>query len=385
MPTVGWIQETAVDRYWERGGLGDQYPPTPTIHYCPYCTRQFESARGLSTHISVDHPVERPIIFIGNRAAFSEQTIRTPLSKNDIDFTHVHSIRVIKDGGELREWTPNELKKHLSGNENAHYSITLVNSDPQNERSVEANYIIKVKIADQAELDAVDEYFINMLAIDDVRMSDVRRFSDSCTKYRGADEYSNALAVYVMGVLIKDQNENTGISRPLSVYKEKMQQALETLHDFDRPIPRAICASVKFNLNDFRNPPHPCGAELIDAANEFFSGVARAVPVELANMRGSFNGSKEQPACPIDRDSFDLLEIFQRIRGGNADRSLIGELSASATSRKLSDYDLSKLRVLTAIAAIHAGDAIDGESILEELINDPVFGDWAESQLEGKG
>ena len=157
------------------------------------------------------------------------------------------------------------------------------------------------------------------------------------------------------------------------------------MHDFDRPIPRAICASVKFNLNDFRNPPLPCGAELIDAANEFFSAVARAVPVRLANMRGSSNGSKELPACPIDRDSFDLLEIFQRIRGGIADRLLIEELSASATSRKLSDYDLSKLRVLTAIAAIHAGDAIDGESILEELINDPIFGDWAESQMEGKG
>ncbi len=84
MPTVGWIQETAVDRYWERGGLGDQYPPTPMIHYCAYCTRQFESTKELSTHISVDHPVERPVIFIGNRAALSEQTIRTPLSKNDL-------------------------------------------------------------------------------------------------------------------------------------------------------------------------------------------------------------------------------------------------------------------------------------------------------------
>ncbi|QBQ53825.1 C2H2-type zinc finger protein [Nitrosococcus wardiae] len=385
MPTVGWIQETAIDRYWERGGLGDQYPPTPKIHYCPYCTRQFESTGELSTHISVDHPIERPLLFIHNRVAYSEQTIRSPISKDDIDLTHVNRIKASKDGGEPREWLPDELKKHLSGHENGHYSITLSNSDPNNERTVEANYIVKIKIADQAELDAVDELFIRTLAIDDVRMSDVRRFSDGCAKYPGADEYASALAVYVTGVLIKDQNENTGVSRPLSVYKEKMQQALETLHDFDRPVPRAICASIKFNLNDFRNPPLPSGAELLDAANEVFATVTRGVTVQLTSRDDMLDSERELSACPIDRDSYDLLEVFKKIRADHADRSLIAELSASAIRRTLSDSDLSKLRVLTALAAIQTEDTAAGRPILEDLVNDPVFGSWAELQLEGEG
>ena len=87
MPTVGWIQETVEDRYWERGGLADQYPPIPKIHYCPYCDNHYDTTGDLSTHISVDHPIERPVIFLGNRTALSEQTIRSPISKKEINFT----------------------------------------------------------------------------------------------------------------------------------------------------------------------------------------------------------------------------------------------------------------------------------------------------------
>lgn len=385
MPTVGWIQETAIDRYWERGGLGEQYPPIPKIHYCPYCDKQFESTGDLSTHISVDHPIERPVIFIGNRTALSEQTIRAQISKNEVELTHVHKIRVSRDGGEYKECTMAQLKETLYRTENAHYSIILINSDPNGDRSVEASYIFRIKIADQAELEAVDEIFIRTLAIDDVRMSDVRRFSDACSGYLGADEYASALAVYVTGVLIKDQNESSGISLPLSAYKEKMQQALATLHDFDRPIPRAICASIKFNLNDFRNPPLPCRAELLDAANEYYSAVARNIPIQLSEPGEGREGSQELPACPIDRDSFDLLSVFQKIRIGISVKELVTELSASTISRRLSDYDLSKMRVLTALAANRAKDKVVGQQILEDLVNDPVFGPWAESQLEGAG
>lgn len=385
MPTVGWIQETAIDRYWERGDLREQYPPTPKIFYCPYCTRHFESNGKFSTHISVDHPIERPLLLIHSRVAHSEQTVRSLLSRDAIEVTHVNRIRVSKDGEGSRECSPDELRMRISGNENGYYSITLSNSDADKERTVEANYIVRIKIVDEAELDRVDEHFIRALAIDDPTMGNVRRFSDACAKYSDADEYASALAVYVTSVLIKDQNENTRVSLPLFNYKEKMQQALETLHDFDRPIPRAICASIKFNLNDFRNPPLASGAVILDAANKFFAAVARGGTARLTSRTKMPDGAIELAACPIDRDSYDLLGMYRRLCGGNASRSLIAELSGPAIRRTLSDYDLSKLRVLTALAAIQADDAVAREPILEELINDPVFGNWAASQLEGKG
>ncbi len=383
MPTVGWIQETAIDRYWERGGLGEQYPTRPTIHYCPYCDEHYETIGELSTHISVEHPIERPVIFIGNRTAYSEQTIRYPIRKNDIDLTNVRRIRVSKDGGEYREMGAAALKEILANGRNAHYSINLINSGPDNERSVEANYILRIKIADKAELEAVDENFIRMLAIDDVKMGDVRRFSDACSRYLGADEYASALAVYVTGVLIKDQNESSGVSLPLSAYKDKMQQALDTLHDFDRPVSRAICAAIKFNLNDFRNPPLPCGAELLDAANAMFSAVARCIPVDLSKHGATREGVRELPACPIDRDSFDLLTIFDKTCNGENEDAHVAELFASASNRKLSYYDLSKLRVITALAASNSENHVL-KTTLEDLVNDPVFGGWAESQLEDR-
>jgi hypothetical protein len=386
MPTVGWIQETAEDRYWERIGLGYQYPTRPEILYCPYCTSQFESTGKLSTHVSVDHPIERPLIFFSNRLSVSELIIRSPINKDEIELTHVNLIKVCKDGGESEELSPDELKNELSNNDQGHYSIKLFNGDPIRDRIIEANYIVIIKIANQFELDAVDECFIHTLAKDNVAMSDVRHFADACAKYPSADEYSNALSVFVTGVLIKDQNENTGVTLPFSFYKEKMQQALETLRDFDRAIPKTICASIKFNLNDFGRSPLTSGTELLDVANEFFCEVVSRGTVQFTSEEGMLAGEKNLlPACPIDRDSFYLLKIYRRIHRGSLDQLLIAELYESSISRTLSDYDLSKLQVLTAIATIQAGDAVKGGTILEGLVNDPIFGDWAESEIKSKG
>ena len=385
MPTVGWIMETAEDRYWERGGLSGQYPLIPSIHYCPYCDKHYESTGELSTHISVDHPIEKPLIFLSNRAALSEQTIRTPICAKEVELTHAQTVRVSKNGGGYTECTVTQLKEILSRSENAHYSINLINSDSNGDRSVEANYIFRIKVADQTELETIDKNFIHMLAIDGARMSDIRRFSDACAGFQEADEYASALAVYVTGVLIKDQNENTGITLPLSAYMDKMQIALETLRDYDRPVPRAICASVKFNLNDFRNPPFPCGAHLLDTANEFFSAVSRNMKNQFPVYDDVRERKKELPACPIDEDSFGILSVFQKILSGKSGKELTAEIYASTISKMLSEYDLSKARVLTVFAAKREKDNAVEKQILEHLVNDPVFGVWAEAQLESRG
>jgi len=381
--TDSYILETAIDNYYERGGLEEQYPPQPQIYECPYCNKQCESTNQLSIHISADHPVERPIIRINNKIATSEQTIRFPITTQNIDLINVQKITVNKNGGESQEWTQDELKANLSDREDAHYLITLENTDSLNKRPIEAKYTFNIKIPDQTEIEAVNENFIHTLAIGNVKLSDVGRFSDICSKYRSADEYASALADYVMGVMIKDQNPSSGITLPLKDYPKKMQKALATLCDFNDLIPRAICASIKLNLNDFKSPLL-CGVRLLDDINKFFSTVAVAREEPILYYNEPSEEFKKLPICPIDRDSFDILTWFQKTCRGEIARDILTELSGVVTARKLSNEDRAKVAVLTVFVANSLKDNDIREQILKSLSNDPMFGKWAELQLNNR-
>lgn len=383
MPTVGWIQETAIDRYWEQGDLGRQVPSKPRVYHCPYCDRHFAATSDLAIHISVDHPIERPLLIIGNRLACSEQTIRSPITPDQIVLTHVKQILVSHDGESQQDWSLQQLKERICHLRTAHYVITLINFGPDHQRQVKATYVVKTKIANPEELSVIDENFVRVLAIDNPKMSDVRRFSDACADYPDSAEYASALADYVMGVLLKDQNKDTGVSLPLSSYKKKMQHALDTLRDYERPIANAISAAIKFNLNDFRSPSTSCRAYLLDSANMFFSSVAHGNQFEIEDAYPICNSGAaiELPACPVDRDSFNLLSQFRKLSGKQINANFLADLAASSMSSMLSDYDLSKLRVISAKTAVLLDDRKMAIPILEELANDPIFGVWAESVL----
>lgn len=163
----------------------------------------------------MEHPIEQPLLLIRDRAAYSEQTIRSPISENEIAVTHASGVRVSRDGGEFIETSVFELREQLANSDRAHYVVSLSNSDPTGNRTIDASYTVNVKIANKAEMDRVDEVFVQILTVDNLRMSDVRRFSEVCAKHRGADEYTSAMAEYVTGVLIKNQDGNAGITSEL--------------------------------------------------------------------------------------------------------------------------------------------------------------------------
>src|SRR5947207_124912 len=78
------------------------------------------------------------------------------------------------------------------------------------------------------------------------------QFDESCRPYPSAREYASALADYVFGVLAKDQCGGTTI--PFAQYPERYQAALSIVSEFRRPLARALCACIEFNLNDFHMP-----------------------------------------------------------------------------------------------------------------------------------
>ena len=374
------------NEYW--GGTGELDFTSPPSRPCPHCEKSFQSPDDLRKHIIIDHPTKYPVIFIGDERGIEdeENTINAPISKNKIELRNVDEIEVSKNGKGYTKYTSADLEEELARAKSAHYSIIL-KSNSISGHPLEKEYIFNVKIPDEEELEYIDERFANILATHDVTMSDVSRFGDQCKDCMDAADYSSALADYVIGVLIKDRNPDSGISRPFSEYKEKMESALHTLRHFDRfdrPVPLAICASIKFNLNNFREP-RLCGIDLLDAANRYYHHVARNITIQCPKFDKRKNGTQELPAYPIDQDSYSLLSIFQKIRSQASDEELITELSALTADSELSEYDRSKKKVLYVLVYNRAKDKKKEQEALKELIHDQAFGKWAESQLKGGG
>jgi len=348
----------------------------PETFICCYCgNKQYKSTKELHIHISVSHPVERPVICINSKTVTSEEIIRTTIQV--IELFNVQKIMVSKDGSNYQEWTSEELKVNLSNN--SHYSIKLINKDLLDKRPVEVTYIFNIKIPDESEIKEVDNNFTNMLIIDNVKMRDVRHFSDACSKYQSAIEYASALADYIVGIMIKDQNPNSGVVLPLAKYPEKLQKALIVLNNFNSPISKIICALIKFNINDFAKQPIPCGIGLLDSINSFFHDIISAKDI-LVSCDGE---QSEKIKYLIDRDSFYIFTLFEKIAKEKTKKNILiekEELSKILTTSR-SGYDQTKIYVLIVFIADILNDNNFKEKILKDLINDQMFGRWAESQL----
>ena len=382
MPTLGWIQETAIDRYLERGGLDHTCDPAPVVYTCPYCNSQCESKTELSLHISISHPIERPLLLINGQHALSEQSILNPLKHEEIETIHAQELRMAKNNGQKIECSLEELKDELTSNKTGYFEVELLNGRPGQELTVKSRYLFRISIPDEQSLAKIDEHFIRHLAVDGVTMGDVRRFADNCSLMEDALQYTDALAGYVTAVLVKDQRRGTGATLPLAKYKPKMQRSLFLLQGSGRPIARVICASVRFNLNDFGRDIPTSGSVVLDAANEFFSSIAQQR--SQASGHGSTGKPIEiqRPICPIDNDSFEILELFRLICACGADAAHKNRVFEAAARRSLVETDFSKLAALAAYFSLQLGESEPARTILENISNDPVFGDWAQFHLE---
>src|SRR3954452_9947551 len=97
MPTVGWIQETSDDRFYEgRGFMLDL--PRPQVFPCAICGTEFNDADRRSWHVSEAHPLARPMLFLRDMLAPAAFVVRTPLGAPDVAVENCTSVRAVRDG-----------------------------------------------------------------------------------------------------------------------------------------------------------------------------------------------------------------------------------------------------------------------------------------------
>src|SRR5438477_12186194 len=98
MPTTGWIQESAIDRWSE---YLSTLPRAARLVRCPYCVRKFEDAGALGTHIGLDHPLEIPGMCFYGSPAPSLVIVRHPPSAADFTLFNCTTCMVRAGGKQL--------------------------------------------------------------------------------------------------------------------------------------------------------------------------------------------------------------------------------------------------------------------------------------------
>ena len=257
MPTVGWIQETVWDRYYERGADGKtekyiaEYP-------CRMCEAIFRSISERDQH-EIGHPVLNPTLFIDRKEIRSERLEITASLYNEsvylrnVDFISVNGNQCNGASG---------LQACIVQHKNAFLDISYGNSN------IERRVKIHICIADEKELQEVDDTFSQCFGISELNDRSIIAFTEKVRSQRTVKYYSDGLVRYLQGVMAKDNR--TG-SANFDKFIERFNQATQSMKSYNTALSKAINAVVNFNRNDF-SEIQCSGIPSLDNALGFFLG-----------------------------------------------------------------------------------------------------------------
>lgn len=374
MPTVGWIQDSALDR------ITDAFPfsrVTPEALKCPLCAKLFPGRAELLSHLGIEHPMQRPLLRVGSQAGLDRFELRSPFAAEDIEAVSCTACEVSTNGRPAAAVSVTKLAQTLKQAGNATHVITLRNGRAVDEREAVAWVELQVAIPKQETLAEIDQQFIHYLAHDRIDIRMVDEFRRSVNPEAAAVEYLGALADYAVGVVIKEQRPAAGVGEPFAKFSEKFQSSRRHLENFQRPLAGAVVSLIDFNLNNFRNGGLPQFPDLQNAHRFFWA---------LTNTNRVTGPAVHKPsatlsACPVDAVTaaiWDGLKPFPNVPDLlDASPNLPG-----TTGTLLSEYDLAKLRALKASAALLLNHRVIARDHFRALRHDPKFGPWADSHLE---
>lgn len=422
MPTVGWIWDSDNDDYY---AAWSNIPPpggeVPKKYCCPFCISIFTQSTDLRLHLDSEHTGQRPFLTINGAEPKSPDTFRKFINANAVEIFDTTSVRISYDNFSFKITDPDMLGAELEGLSNARIWIRLENKFGQRNSSltefassdlrgaaarvsalqhsskraqkssptpISQDYDLSFKVYDDMSLQNVDKAFVEILGRDNVVMDDISDFLSVCRRYN-AEEYSDALASYVIAVLIKDGDPAAGVRAARPDYRSKFSRALRVLQGYERPLPHLVATLIRFSSCDFSHRHHPpSGSDHLDAAVQLLSPIARNGSNLEAPKKGSTAGHEQLFACPVDLGSATVMrraaQLADTVRWGPL---LQAQLAAEADVATLDPLDREKLYALWARAAMRLRHEENALTPLRALAGSYCFGQWAEkllSELEGQ-
>ena len=347
MPTVGWIQETGLDRYWETGSARE-YSAVPICYPCRHCVLSFDSISQRDMH-EIEHPIQNPVLYFQDRdIAGKHLRITAPLKLGDFGARNIGELTINGD----EHQSVGELFKRMQAVQKGYFTVSYGNS------ALQKTLKIEVCIADKQELTHVDQAFALHFSKDDFTSSDIAAFIDNVKQHRTVSEYTNGLVRYLHGVMAKDRRSDT---MPFDVFDTRFNQALQSLQEYRTSLSMAIRAVIRFNRNDF-TPLTAGGLPEVEAAMQFFRG-GRYASSELA---------ESSVRMPVDfATEFTLKELL-----GSYQQASLQDMEQQITAlsaNNLSLQDRGKFDYICYRKAAEQDDALGMNRYRRKLRFDDVF------------
>jgi hypothetical protein len=339
----------------------------------------FTDRAELASHLGVDHPLKLPLLRIGGSIGFSAFTIRENDVLKDLEIFSATECTLSTNGAAAKAVPLKQIGKELLTSGNAQHRLVLRNDRKIDGRQAESEIEIRVAIPDDKTLAQIDGVFLKVLAIEHPTMADVDRFLRDAPQSPVANDYTGALADYVVAILLKEQNPAAGTTASFESFKGKFVASRRVLMDFKSSLARAIVAVIDFNLNHF-TPTAPTSVAELQAAHRFFAtfSATGGMPVAVSGVDAK---QRIVPACPIDKATHVILSAltqFPQLPGYDEENTALPGFG----SIPLSEYDLAKVSTLKAGAAVLLGKKAAALHHLRRIEHDYHFGAWANTQLE---
>lgn len=383
MPTVGWIFEDAVERFLEGQPRPESHVPHP-VWTCKRCGKPLASPEELLQHYRHEHPLELPVLYVCGEPLPRETVIRAPLEEDDVELVQCSRCRVRVNGGTWEALSRRKFRQHFVQPVNSTWHVQLIHHRDLDQSRNMAEYHIRFRIPEEADLDVVDGNFLRTLVRDQVSHSDLEMFCSRLPSHAPEREYAGALGDYALGIMIKERRVPLHAAVSFEEFAVKMRVALEVLKLFSRPLARAVSAAVRFNLNAFNEHAPTLAAEL-ETGIGFFCRILAEQPGETrTRVKQQSRKSSLRAICPVDQIAHQLLSACGRLASSEKlsrnELEALHQLAHGLTP--ISEQDLAKIHVICAEGYLrlrHTGEAV---THLRALQFNPLFRTWANAHLD---
>ena len=347
--------QTGYQEFHEIQGLAEVSigPPQPPEFVCPMCQKIYRSITELQTHAFEKHPSREPRIFIRREVLGADRIVESKLSSKDIAFLNCKAI-IINN----KLFDENSAKEIISRASFENFQIDLRGE------STTQKHQLRIKIPSKDDLDGIIKCLKDMIAARRLDLEAITLFIENSKKYTSATGFYDGIANYLYGVMSKERLSQVGDGID---YKEKFNQSLASLSNYDTLASSLLMGLIEFNFNHISEAASRGRGTRYGEAALIMSTWLRDEPPIPIHYPGTIDN--------LFIDVFTQQICDWIIRFDKLTDQEIADMTDNLNSELWTEYDKTKIRIILAEKYFLSGQKNKAHEFVRYVSS---FDDWRE-------